>query len=181
MLLQLLLSRFSRVQLCATLWMAAHQAPLSMGFSRQEYWSGLPFPSPMHASMLSHFSRIRLWATLWTAAHQAPLTMGFSRQEYWSELPFLSPLFAIHVSFLGWSIVSVFAHLKKLGCLFSYYWVLRVLCILDTAPLSVSNLHTFSPQSVICLFILFTVFCREKVFNFGEVQFISFSFMTLVS
>ena len=30
----------------ATLWTVAHQAPLSMGFSRQEYWSGLPFPSP---------------------------------------------------------------------------------------------------------------------------------------
>ena len=31
---------------CATLWTAAHQAPLTMGFSRQEYWSGLPYPSP---------------------------------------------------------------------------------------------------------------------------------------
>ena len=30
----------------ATLWTVAHQAPLSMGFPRQEYWSGLPFPSP---------------------------------------------------------------------------------------------------------------------------------------
>ena len=36
----------SRVQLFVTLWIVAHQAPLSMGFSRQEYWSGLPFPSP---------------------------------------------------------------------------------------------------------------------------------------
>ena len=36
----------SRVQLLVTLWTVAHQAPLSMGFSRQEYWSGLPFPSP---------------------------------------------------------------------------------------------------------------------------------------
>ena len=36
----------SRVQLFATLWTVAHQAPQSMGFSRQEYWSGLPFPSP---------------------------------------------------------------------------------------------------------------------------------------
>ena len=40
------LSRFSRVQLFATLWTVACQAPLSMGFSSQEYWSGLPFPSP---------------------------------------------------------------------------------------------------------------------------------------
>ena len=36
----------SRVRLFATPWTAAHQAPLSMGFSRQEYWRGLPFPSP---------------------------------------------------------------------------------------------------------------------------------------
>ena len=48
--LLLLLSRFSRVRLCATPQMAAHQAPPSLGFSRQEHWSGLPFPSPMHES-----------------------------------------------------------------------------------------------------------------------------------
>ena len=71
--------------------MAAHQAPLSMGFSRQEHWSGLPFPSPMHACMLSCFSRVWLCATLWIAAHQAPPSIGFSRQEYWSGLPFPSP------------------------------------------------------------------------------------------
>ena len=47
-LLLLLLSRFSRVRLCATPETAAHQAPLSLGFSRQEDWSGLPFPSPVH-------------------------------------------------------------------------------------------------------------------------------------
>ena len=46
----MLLSRFSRVRLCATPETAAHQAPLSLGFSRQEHWSGLPFPSPMHES-----------------------------------------------------------------------------------------------------------------------------------
>ena len=50
LLLLLLLSRFSRVRLCATPQMAAHQASPSMGFSRQEHWSGLPFPSPMHES-----------------------------------------------------------------------------------------------------------------------------------
>ena len=50
LLLLLLLSRFSHVRLWATPQMAAHQAPLSLGFSRQEYWSGLPFPSPKHES-----------------------------------------------------------------------------------------------------------------------------------
>ena len=52
-----MLSHFSRVQLCATLEMAAHQAPLSLGFSRQEHWSGLPFPSPMHESEKGKWSR----------------------------------------------------------------------------------------------------------------------------
>ena len=45
--LLLLLSRFSRVRLCATPWTAAHQASPSMGFSGQQYWSGVPLPSPM--------------------------------------------------------------------------------------------------------------------------------------
>ena len=50
LLLLLLLSRFSRVRLCAIPLTEAHQAPPSLGFSRQEHWSGLPFPSPMHES-----------------------------------------------------------------------------------------------------------------------------------
>ena len=40
----------SRVRLLATPWTAAHQAPPSLGFSRQEHWSGLPFPFPRHES-----------------------------------------------------------------------------------------------------------------------------------
>ena len=40
------LSCFSRVCLFVTLWTGAHQVPLSMGFPRQESWSGWPFPSP---------------------------------------------------------------------------------------------------------------------------------------
>ena len=47
----LLLSRFSRVRLCATPLTAAHQAPPSLGFSRQERWSGLPLPS-----LLTHYT-----------------------------------------------------------------------------------------------------------------------------
>ena len=47
LLLLLLLSHVSCVRVLATPWTAAHQAPLSMGFSRQEYWSGVPLPSPL--------------------------------------------------------------------------------------------------------------------------------------
>ena len=41
-----MLSHFIHVRLFATPWTVAHQAPLSMGFTRQEYWGGLPFPTP---------------------------------------------------------------------------------------------------------------------------------------
>ena len=53
MLLLLLLSRFSRVRLCATRETTAHQAPPSLGFSRQEHWSGLPIRNKYLLSLLS--------------------------------------------------------------------------------------------------------------------------------
>ena len=88
----LLLSCFSCVWVCVTPETAAHQAAPSLGFSRQEHWSGLPFPSPMHESgkwklKLKSLSRIRLLATPWNAAQKALPSMGFPRQEYWSGVP----------------------------------------------------------------------------------------------
>ena len=80
----------------ATPWTVAYEAPRSMAFPRQEYWSGLPFPSPVHESekwklKVKLHSYVQLFATPWTIAHQAPPSMGFSRQEYWSGLPLPSP------------------------------------------------------------------------------------------
>ena len=54
----------SRVRLLATPWTAAHQAPPSMGFSRQEYWSGMPLPSPFHPYLL-----------LFSTGHIFPITI----------------------------------------------------------------------------------------------------------
>ena len=45
-MLKVKVKSLSRVRLFATPWTVAHQAPPSMGFSRQEHWSGVPFPSP---------------------------------------------------------------------------------------------------------------------------------------
>ena len=70
--------------------MAAHQAPPSLGFSRQEHWSGLPFPSPMHESEKWKWSR-------WVLSNQAPLSMGFSRQECWSGVPLPSPVWMLEL------------------------------------------------------------------------------------
>ena len=62
-MLLLLLSCFSCVQLCATPEAVAHQAALSLGSSRQEHWSGLPFPSPMHESEKWKWSRSVVFET----------------------------------------------------------------------------------------------------------------------
>ena len=90
LLLLLLLSRFSHVRLCVTPETAAHQAPQSLGFSRQEHRSGLPFPSPMHESEVAQSCLTP--SNPMDCSLQAPLSMGFSRQEYWSGVPLPSPL-----------------------------------------------------------------------------------------
>ena len=100
----------SRVQLFATPWTAAYQAPPPMGFSRQEYWSGVPLSSPIfiyicvcvcvcvcvYLNKHTHVceracSVVSNSVKLWTVACQAPLSMEFPKQEYWSALPFPSP------------------------------------------------------------------------------------------
>ena len=113
----------SSVQLFATPWTVAREALLSMEFSRREYWSGLPFPSPGDLLdpgikpgspalqtdslppeppekpvllLVKSLSRVQLFATPWTVACQAPQSMGFSRQEYWSGVvncTFKNPLY----------------------------------------------------------------------------------------
>ena len=111
---------FSHVQLFATPWSVACHAPLSMRFSRQKYWSGLPFPSAgvlpnpetesrspsLQADSLPSeppgkpdvirkwtwkwLSHVWLFVTPWTIAHQSPPSKEFSSQEYWSGFPFPS-------------------------------------------------------------------------------------------
>ena len=73
--------------------MAAQQAPLSLGFSRQEHQSGLPFPCPMHDSEVAQSC---LLATSWTAAYEAPPFVGFSRQEYWSGVQIAFSFFPLY-------------------------------------------------------------------------------------
>ena len=59
-LMKVKVKSLNRVRLFATPWTVAYQAPLSMGFSRQEYWSGLPFPSPGESSRLGDRTRVSL-------------------------------------------------------------------------------------------------------------------------
>ena len=94
----------SRVRLLATPWTVAYQAPPSLGFPRQEYWSGLPLPSPRvvgkGGKRINMYSKnCVLIGQFWVKsvscsvmsdslpidyiARQASLSMEFSRQEYW--------------------------------------------------------------------------------------------------
>ena len=83
----------SRVRLLATPWIAAYQAPPSMGFSRQEYWSGVPLPSlavqetwvqslsrkdPLEKGMVTHFS-ILAWTIPWTEESGRLQSTGLQR------------------------------------------------------------------------------------------------------
>ena len=89
LLLLLLLSRFSRVRLCATPETAAYQAPLSLGFSGKNTGVGCHFL--LQCMKVKNESEVaqscRLFVIPWTAAYQAPPSMGFSRQECWSGVP----------------------------------------------------------------------------------------------
>ena len=112
----------SCVWLFATLWTIAQQAPLSMGFFKQEYWHRLPFPSPgdlpnpglkltspvSPALELDSLPDEPSWKPIFHFAkslqscptvcdpidgtHQAPPSLGFSKQEHWSGLPFPPPM-----------------------------------------------------------------------------------------
>ena len=106
--LLLLLSRFSRVWLCATPETAAHQAPLSLGFSRQEHWSELPFPPPMHESkkwqgsraVVSNSSRPHGLQPSWLLRHG----IFQARVLEWGAIAFsrrasISQLFDVHCLF----------------------------------------------------------------------------------
>ena len=95
-----MLSLFSHVQLCVTPWTAAHQASLSTGFSRQDYWSGLPFPSPRqgeegpkkqsscHVSAPNSFmasgnlpSPLHLFSPMWYEGVEPQVLKSFSSSE----------------------------------------------------------------------------------------------------
>jgi len=67
----------SRVQLLATPRTAAHQAPLSMGFSRREYWNGVPLPSPIRNTTIHYITE------------QDPMGFSWDRPSHMSSLRYL--------------------------------------------------------------------------------------------
>ena len=93
LMLLLLLSHFSRVQLCDPIDSSPPESPVpGILQARTMEWVTISFPNAgkwkVKVKSLSH---VRLLVTPWTAAHQAPPSMGFSRQESWSGVPLPSP------------------------------------------------------------------------------------------
>ena len=96
--LVIVLSHFSRVRLFVNLWIVVRQAPLSMWFSRQEYWSGLPFPPPETWYYLETFP---------LCIHKAPSFSAFKSAVKWyfqGEDFFIHYLVTSHSSVLAWRI-----------------------------------------------------------------------------
>ena len=109
------LSCFSHVQLFAALWTVAYQAPLSMRFSRQEYWNGLPFPfqgiflsQGLNPSLLSllHCARVLChWAT----------REALYGEEVWRLLSFIPPARHLQWKTMG-KRLSFFSRFKLRDC-----------------------------------------------------------------
>ena len=107
------LSCFSHVRLFATPWTVTHQAPLSMGFYRQEYWSGLPFPTPGDLPNLNSPQALRIMASASVQGHTVeqlfphlylltwPKT-GSRKTGSGCELPFLAGRRAAKVGSVQW-------------------------------------------------------------------------------
>ena len=93
----------SLVRLFVTLWTVAHQAPLSMGFSSQEYWSGLPFPPPgdlpdpgIKAVSLASLA-LPLETTVPLPGYKEPSVSSVAQAESWCTV---NPLLPVYKNFL---------------------------------------------------------------------------------
>ena len=140
-------SMLIHVQLFVTLWTLAHQVPVSMEFSRQEHWSGLPFPSPMResekwkwsCSVVSDSRDPMDWSLAGSSIHgifQAKvLEWGAIAFSSWDELESL--IFWFSVSYSVFLILSVLSH--KLFSVVTF--TLKILIILKNKAKIIDNIE----------------------------------------
>jgi len=146
--LSAVLSRFSRVRLCVTPQTAAHQAPPSLGFSRQEHWSGLPFPSPMHENEKWKWSHSVVCNSSWPHGLNLPGSSVHgifqARVLEWGAIAFSVALRNNQPLLLEWgspgkpafSLLTTFPSYFCLGCVLGSLSVgIRWWCM-DTHPVS---------------------------------------------
>ena len=132
--------------------MAVHQAPPSLGFSRQKHWSGLPLPSPMHESekwKWIHSVVSDPQPTPRTAAYQATPSMGFSRQKYWSRVPLPSPLIQqpVYKRFLQFILASLIPFLNRQGHRSMLPYAISCVCIAEVITSTFCGHHCSTQAS----------------------------------
>ena len=116
----------SRVQLFATPWTAAHQAPLSMGFSRQEYWSGVPLPSPFHLFTFHLFMSFNLVESCLYAS--LCLLSGMCIPFVFHTIPKCIPMHSIDTVEIA-SVTNFFSSVYLMSFLFPCYFITVFFCI----------------------------------------------------
>ena len=130
-LLLLLLSHFSRVQLCDPIDGSPPGSPVSgILQARTLEWVAISFSNAWKWKVkVKSLSRVRLLATPWTAAYQAPPSMGFARQEYRSGVPLPSPNSILKDRFssdlsVGWKENILVGHSKILSLITA--WLMEI-------------------------------------------------------
>ena len=139
----------SRVRLFAIPWTAAYQAPPTMGYSRQEYWSGLPLPSPINMCRSGLFYFITVWYSV---------IMNTSQFRYpfcgWRTFTFLFPLLG---TIMNNDAVNILVHIIwwTHAHIFVWFTVSTCLTLLDSSEVFskvVPICLTISSECVFCLF-----------------------------
>ena len=150
-ILLLLLNCFGRVRLCATPWTEAHQAPLSMGFSRQEYWSGVPLPSPiLYVSIL-----IFDFLILYSLCHViVPVSRGLLLLLHSSLSSFFCS--ALYVPVSRGLLLSLHSSLSSFFCSALYVLFLVVFCYRFI-------LACLRSSALPCMFLFLVVFCYHFI------------------
>ena len=182
-----MLRRFSHVQLFATLWIVAHQDPLSMGFSRQEYWSGLPCPPPgdlpdlgiKPTSLMSPALASRLFttSTTWEVPFSAILQHKIKRikKKFLSSSEYQLSLWpnSDHLSYIwekknSFQISCLFWFIRPdWFCLCAYFWILQK-GIMHHGLLS--SLHLFNALSLMFIHVLAGIVVHSfLLLSFGHI------------
>ena len=144
----LLLSHFSRVRLCATPQMADQQALPSLGFSKQEYWSGLPFPAPMHESEKWK------WSHSVMSNSQRPHGLQPTRLFYPWDFPGKSTGVGCHCLLRCNHIIKCHLQIFFSICSLSFYPIISIFCRAKFLIFIKSNLSMYYLMILLLVFYL---------------------------
>ena len=169
----------SRVQHLATPWTTAYQAPPSMGFSRQEYWSGVPSPSPMYSAykLNKQGDNIQFWHTPFPIWNQSVVPCPVLTVASWQSMGFLLTLLVVVQSLscvqlfvIPWTAAcqaslsfTVSQHLLKLMSIESMMPPNHlVLChSLLLLPSIFPSIRVFSNELALCILFLVNYFSKK--------------------